>query len=519
MIKIMEAAKALLFSAVIGLLMLPQARASSNLAAGSFAQAVRTGQSQQDVGICQLMTGPRDGLADNRFMLTLGDSDLSDGHELVVTGKFKEKGPRWSMPRELELIPDEDETAQYLEDLLRKELDDRKLDLRLHKLKVEVDHKQRAGQVVQFTCKLHLTGRVVSKMIGSGSVTLTFKGLGQFIPGFDEQRSATGMTTTSAAPAADQCPLSSLAPAGLAPLNGQYCANSQNCLINFLGYQWWTSYAYFGPPFPQQSYFWNANNQWAPQNATVDAEGLHLFISNQDLGGGSKPSAAEVVAMFKADDSPASLGYGDYLVTAKIKTAASWQALDPNVTFGAFTYERLGTAGTGSGDQNNPYRELDLAEISHWGYAGPLLPPSPPANPPASCLSPQGNQLPDPRLCTGNTQFTVQLWNQGPDNLHRYSINSSADTVTLVMRWHGPQQPVTFEQYDGSFGFSSLSATPNNTWTTSGSQNPFIPATNCERFHLNFWMGDYADASGGFNPPPATLPQEVVVTNFQFQPL
>ena len=32
--------------------------------------------------------------------------------------------------------------------------------------------------------------------------------------------------------------------------------------------------------------------------------------------------------------------------------------LDPNVAFGAFTYERIGTDGTGSGGQNNPFREL-----------------------------------------------------------------------------------------------------------------------------------------------------------------
>jgi hypothetical protein len=29
-------------------------------------------------------------------------------------------------------------------------------------------------------------------------------------------------------------------------------------------------------------------------------------------------------------------------------------------------------------------------------------------------------------------------------------------------------------------------------------------------------MGDYGDAVKGFNPPPKKLPQEVVVTNFEF---
>jgi hypothetical protein len=222
--------------------------------------------------------------------------------------------------------------------------------------------------------------------------------------------------------------------------------------------------------------------------------------------------------MFNADGSEANLGYGDYLVVAQVKSAASWDQLDPHAAFGAFTYERVGT-GDGTGPAQNPNRELDLAEISRWGYAGPLLPPSPPAAPPASCLTPRGNPLIDPRLCTGNSQFTLQIWNKAPDNLHRYSINAGVSTLTLVMQWHGANQPVSFAQYDGAWNFGNLSqATPSNQWTTTAADNPYIPATACERFHLNFWMGDYPDAAGGFNPPPATIPQEVVVTDFAFQP-
>jgi hypothetical protein len=324
---------------------------------------------------------------------------------------------------------------------------------------------------------------------------------------------------------AADCPLSSLAPAGLNPLPGNRNCIPGNCLIDKFHFQWWTSYEYFGPPFPQQSYYWNANNQWSPKNVELGSDGIHLFIRPQDMGGPGqpKPSAAEIVAIFKEDGvTPAEMGYGDYLVTATIKTAASWDKLDPNVAFGVFTYERLGTNGTGSGTKENPYRELDLAEISHWGYAGPLLPPSPPADPPKSCVTPRGNKLIDPRLCTGNSQFTVQLWDKLQANLHRYSINSGANTVTLVMSWDGANTPVTFKQYDGTYDLASLSLPsappPNNQWTTSDAQNPYVPATNCERFHLNLWMGDYPDAAGGFNPPPATLPQEVVVTNFEFSP-
>ena len=209
--------------------------------------------------------------------------------------------------------------------------------------------------------------------MGTFPVSVAFHGLGQYFPAAETplQSPRPRPRTAALAAAADpSCPAETLAPAGLAPLNGAQCS-TPNCLINFKGYQWWTSYDYFGPPFPQQSYFWNANNQWSPKNAFVDSAGLQLRIQTQDTGGGPKPSAAEVVAMFKADGSQANLGYGVYLVVAQVTSATSWDKLDPNAAFGAFTYERVGTSGAGTGDANNPDRELDLAEISHWGYAGP----------------------------------------------------------------------------------------------------------------------------------------------------
>jgi hypothetical protein len=47
----------------------------------------------------------------------------------------------------------------------------------------------------------------------------------------------------------------------------------------------------------------------------------------------------------------------------------------------------------------------------------------------------------------------------------------------------------------------------------------FIPdhtAQSCERFHINFWFGHYP-GTGGVNPPPSSR-QEVIITNFEFQP-
>jgi hypothetical protein len=266
---------------------------------------------------------------------------------------------------------------------------------------------------------------------------------------------------------------------------GNY-ADGTGCLLSFAGFKWWTSCEFFS-----SSGFWNANNVWSPRNASVDGEGLHLFVRKDNVGQGERFMAGEVVALFNDDGTAAALSYGTYLVTARVKTAASWDKLDPNVAFGVFTYER-----ERGGDTNNPGRELDLAEISHWG---------------TKC-----NGI--PALCVGNSQFTLQIWDALPENLHRYTIANNVNEVTLVMEWVGANQPVTFKQYDGSFTLTTLPANPNNQWTTSVAQNPFAPANGCQRFHLNLWMGNYLDnKEKGFNNPPEA-PQEVVITNFQSRP-
>lgn len=499
----------------------PRAHASSNLAAGGFDKSDPAGQSFNDTGICRLFTGPRGDLPAGQFMMTLGDHNSSDYTELQVTGKVDTGLLGAIEGQNLHLVPDDLLAVQFFENSLQGQLGSSAVGFTLHRLTANVSQNRLPGHVNEFDCNVSLTGRLTGDTMGTFPVSVAFHGLGQYFPAAEtplQSPRPRPRTAVLAAAADPSCPTKSLAPAGLAPLNGAQCS-TPNCLINFKGYQWWTSYDYFGPPFPQQSYFWNANNQWSPKNAFVDSAGLHLRIQTQDTGGGPKPSAAEVVAMFNADGSQANLGYGVYLVVAQVTSAASWDKLDPNAAFGAFTYERVGTSGAGTGDANNPYRELDLAEISHWGYAGPTLPPSPPNSLPPSCVTAGGKPLLDPRLCTGNSQFTLQIWDKAPDNLHRYSISPGINTVTLVMIWPGANQPVTFRQYDGAYTLASLPVNPTNAWTTSTTDNPFIPATACERFHLNFWQGNFPDAAGGFNPPPATIPQEVVVTDFEFKPL
>jgi hypothetical protein len=105
------------------------------------------------------------------------------------------------------------------------------------------------------------------------------------------------------------------------------------------------------------------------------------------------------------------------------------------------------------------------------------------------------------------------------------------------MRWRKGNVPVTFEKYAGSHTLNNLPKPVEATWntgqmftatnlktTTPADLNEFIPQASdasppaCERFHLNFWMGNFPQSMNGLNPPPASK-QEVVITNFEFRPL
>jgi hypothetical protein len=159
-------------------------------------------------------------------------------------------------------------------------------------------------------------------------------------------------------PENEPCPTSRLAPSGLnPPANKNHGPTTPNCLVNFKGYQWWTAYQF--PVFNG-----GLQTPFAPEHAFVGGDGnLHLMANNDiDLGAGEVWSGGEAVLMFQGDGSEANLGYGNYLVTARL-VSGGWDALDPNMAFGLFTYER-----PTSGSLLNLAREIDLAEISRWGW-------------------------------------------------------------------------------------------------------------------------------------------------------
>jgi hypothetical protein len=477
--------------------------ASSQFVHGKYVEADPDGPSYHDQGTCNFITGPRDGMAGDQFILTAGDDHAKGDTELQLTGTFTATSTKKGKTH-YALRPDPAAAGKFVEAVLRRQLNDSSLTFLLTGLTAEVNENS-----MQAKCSVKLTGTVDTGQGTPATATLSFAGTGLYYPG----GSLSGQDGAKASPIGDKradtapnCPTSDLAPLGLAPVSNQ-CTPGTSCIVNFKGYQWWTSFQYYGAPgnpvFPWGGYFYNGGlaTAFAPSNAFLKSDGLHLQVQKKDLGGGLTTAGAEVVLMFNPDGSPVNLGYGDYLVTATVPNASDFGALDPNVAFGVFPFERVGQGGTG--DANNPAREIDLAEVSTWGKY-----------PPGQCPY-TGITAP---LCTGNAQFTLQIWDKFPKNLHRYTFTAPPKTITLVMRWHAAQQPVTFEEYNGSYDFSSLPSKADVAWTSAADQNAYVPAHNCERFHMNLWLGNFPAGKGGPNPGPATYPQEVVVTNFQFQP-
>jgi hypothetical protein len=307
------------------------------------------------------------------------------------------------------------------------------------------------------------------------------------------------------------CPDSVLAPFGLAPNNGQFCS-TPNCLLPFKGVKWWVAY-HFGP---EGYYNGGLNNIFSPNNVSLGNDGLHLKIAQQNNCRDSKGKvvwcSAEAVAMFQADGQQANLGYGDYLVDAQLVSPplATWADYDPNVALGLFTYER-----PGSGTADNPAREIDLAEVSRWGWDHTGECP----------FNYKDGNFNGRVLCNGNSQFALQkVTVAGDESVKRYNIGAVRE-ITLVMRWR--EGLVNFEEYNrGGLTLPMLDAdqvTIDNQWTTPDNLSKFIPTDraqgqpSCQRFHINLWLGNYGGTVNGLNPGP-TNPVEVVIKDFEFRP-
>ncbi len=459
----------------------------------------------KDRGQCLFYTGPHgDFLDEGEFLLFLLDDEHEDGTELEITGAFEMEGER-----KFNLFPDEDFAEKFLESVLGEQLGEENIDLVLNKFRAKVVIARNAlipqniGAEETINCRIKIKGKVMEGDEEVGKIKISFNGSGlhftdfhgEFLPNEEPEQLLSSSSEVSRANGS--CPKPNLTPKGGKgqPDPASFC-NTSNCLVDFAGYKWWTLYQ-----FNLKTGFYNGglNTLFAPQNVSVDSEGLHLKITEQNFGG-IKWTGSEVALVQNSDGTQANLGFGTYLVSMKIKNdESSWSQLDPNVALGLFTYQK-----DKSNDENNPYRELDLAEISRWG--------NPQGTPFEECkLSPK-------YLCEGNAQFALQLWDHSPLNVHRYTIADNVQEITLVMEWTAANQPATFKQYNGRFTLETLPPNPDNVFTSPETQTRFIPDSDCQRFHMNFWMGNYAETKDGLNPGPKK-PQEAVITNFQYQPI
>jgi len=211
---------------------------------------------------------------------------------------------------------------------------------------------------------------------------------------------AVAFTGAQAFPENPPCPTRELAPLGLAPVPNQ-CATA-DCLVLFKGYKWWTSYAYNKVEFFTN---YGLGTPFAPNHVFIDGSSQNMVLkadNDINLGGGNIWSGAEAVLMFDQNNNEANLGYGNYLVTAKLTMpgSSSFDALDPNVAFGVFTYERLGPFPyeKKTGTPENPQRELDLAEISRWGHARGTT----------CTFHDRDGNFDTSRLCPGDAQFALR---------------------------------------------------------------------------------------------------------------
>jgi hypothetical protein len=300
------------------------------------------------------------------------------------------------------------------------------------------------------------------------------------------------------------CPTSILAPFGLQ--REGHCAPGTDCLVDFSNYRWWTAFHF---NLNEGYYNGGLGTIFAPEHVFRDGQGnLHLRLA-KDWNNNTEWAGAEAVLMFHADGTEANLGYGDYLVAAEIVKPldVTFATFDPNVALGMFTYER-----PADGSPNNRAREIDLAEISRWGWNHET---------PADCpFRGRINEFDKRTLCEGNAQFALQDYTKHVGMVTRYDIGLT-NKITMVMRWREGQ--VTFEKYNGIHTLDDL-PTPDFDWTTPPELSPFVPTPGCARFHINLWLGNYyypdwrpLPEHAGHAGPTDGQDVEVVIRDFEFR--
>ena len=223
--------------------------------------------------------------------------------------------------------------------------------------------------------------------------------------------------------------------------------------VQFAGYAWGVKQSSL-PVGP-------GSNLFAAQNVWVNGQGrLHLQISQS----GGQWYSAEAIC-------PAKLGYGTYRFT----TEGRIDNLDPNVTFGAFTWDPYG--GETNGASTN--REIDF-EDTRWGNAS------------------------DPT----NAQTVVQPSGVA-GNLQRYTLPTLTDSSMVTKSFTWKPGEVDFNVTLDSTNLPTL--INQSTYLTNPALSHYVPDAGTAEIHLNLWLNNTAPANG--------QPVQVVVSNFSFTPL
>jgi len=216
-----------------------------------------------------------------------------------------------------------------------------------------------------------------------------------------------------------------------------------------------------------------------PSDVWVDDQGrLHLTIHQAPSGAWL---STEVILVQP-------LGHGNYWFT----TESELEDLDPNATFGAFTWDGRGDDFSIPLGPSAQHRELDF-EASRWTVAAALL----------------------------NAQFVVQPFNI-PGNLSKFSVPDLAGTPTLTTFMDWQPDAVAFGSALGRQHPCILppaSVVHEFLFQHDPGQQHDVPSEGQASFRFNLWLNN-VDVTGSGTPQPANgQAQEVIVSDFRFSPI
>jgi hypothetical protein len=204
------------------------------------------------------------------------------------------------------------------------------------------------------------------------------------------------------------------------------------------------------------------------EDVFVDSEGrLHLRVAFHD----GRWWSSEIVLLHHH-------GYGTYL----FQTSSELDGLDPNVTFGAFTWD---VWGDDSSLPAAPNREID-SEDSRWTDA----------------------------LDPNSSQAVVQPADATPENLHRYTLpDLSTDArLTRFFVWEpGRVRFVALRGHHWPTTFAEGDLIDEVEYTQAPEEGRIVPTEGRETPRLSLWLNNVA--VGGVPPtfPAGGQPVEVIV--------